>query len=118
MGKFMGREEARPHSPYDVLTRVGPGTPAGNLTRQYWIPTLMSSELPEADATLLWIRLLCEELIAFRSTSGVVGLVQNARPHRRASLFFGRNEGDGLRCVYSCPLNFPRIRMTILDRCV
>jgi len=84
----------------DLLCRTGPGTPMGNLMRQYWIPALMTSELPVPDGPPLRLRLLGEDLIAFRATSGAVGIVQNACPHRGASLFFGRNEEEGLRCVY------------------
>ena len=84
----------------ELLCRVGPGTPTGNLLRQYWIPALMSSELPEPDGAPVRVRLLGENLIAFRATSGKVGLIQNHCPHRGASLFFGRNEEEGLRCVY------------------
>jgi nitrite reductase/ring-hydroxylating ferredoxin subunit len=72
----------------------------GNLLRQYWTPALMPEELPAPDCPPLRVRLLGENLIAFRTTSGNVGLVQNACPHRGASLFFGRNEEEGLRCVY------------------
>ncbi|MGH7388101.1 MAG: Rieske 2Fe-2S domain-containing protein [Candidatus Rokuibacteriota bacterium] len=84
----------------ELLCRVGPGTPTGALLRQYWIPALVSSELPEADGAPVRVRLLGENLIAFRVTSGKVGLIQNHCPHRGASLFFGRNEEEGLRCVY------------------
>ena len=84
----------------ELLCRVGPGTPMGDLMRQYWIPALLSSELPEPDGPPVRVRLLGENLIAFRDTSGKVGLIQNHCPHRGASLFFGRNEEDGLRCVY------------------
>src|SRR3954467_5904365 len=84
----------------DLVTQTGPGTPMGNLLRQYWIPSMMSSELPSPDCPPVRIRLLGENLIAFRTTSGKVGIVQNACPHRGASLFFGRNEEEGLRCVY------------------
>jgi phenylpropionate dioxygenase-like ring-hydroxylating dioxygenase large terminal subunit len=84
----------------ELLTRVGPGTPMGELMREYWIPALRSDELPVPDGPPLRLRLLGENLIAFRATSGRVGIVQNACPHRGASLFFGRNEEDGLRCVY------------------
>ena len=72
----------------------------GNLMRQYWIPAVRSDELPSPDSPPVRIRLLGENLIAFRATSGKVGLIQNACPHRGASLFFGRNEEEGLRCVY------------------
>jgi phenylpropionate dioxygenase-like ring-hydroxylating dioxygenase large terminal subunit len=68
--------------------------------RQYWIPGMLSSELPAPDCTPVRIMLLGEKLIAFRATGGRVGLIQDACPHRGASMFFGRNEEDGLRCVY------------------
>src|ERR1051325_4921116 len=83
----------------ELITRVGPGTPMGDLMRRYWIPALASTELPEPDCAPVRVRLLCEDLIAFRTTSGQVGLMQNACMHRGASMFFGRNEEDGLRCV-------------------
>jgi len=84
----------------DYLCRIGPGTPMGNLMRQYWMPAIRSDELPAPDSPPVRIKLLGEELIAFRMTSGEVGLIQNSCPHRGASLFFGRNEEEGLRCVY------------------
>ncbi len=84
----------------ELLTRVGPGTPMGNLIRQYWIPMLLSSELAEPDGPPLRVRLLGEELITFRATDGRVGLLGANCPHRGAGLFFGRNEEAGLRCVY------------------
>lgn len=82
------------------LVRVGPGTPAGIYFRQYWQPALLSSELPENDGAPLRLRLLCEDLIAFRDSNGAVGIVDAFCPHRRAPLFFGRNEECGIRCVY------------------
>src|SRR5258705_67664 len=84
----------------ELLCRVGMDTPVGALLRQYWIPALMSSELPERDGAPVRVRLLGESLIGFRTTSGKIGLIQNHCPHRGASLFFGRNEEEGLRCVY------------------
>ena len=84
----------------ELLCRVGPGTAMGNLMRHYWVPAFMSSELPASDGPPLRLRLLGENLIGFRLTSGKVGLVADACPHRGASLFFGRNEEEGLRCVY------------------
>jgi phenylpropionate dioxygenase-like ring-hydroxylating dioxygenase large terminal subunit len=72
----------------------------GNLMRQYWLPAIRSDELPSPDCPPLRVKLLGEELIGYRTTSGAVGLIQNACPHRGASLFFGRNEEEGLRCVY------------------
>jgi nitrite reductase/ring-hydroxylating ferredoxin subunit len=88
------------HADNELLTRVGPGTPMGDVMRQYWMPACMSSELPEADGAPLRLRLLGENLIAFRSTSGKIGLLAHACPHRGASLFYGRNEAEGIRCVY------------------
>ena len=84
----------------EAITHTGPGTPMGEYLRRYWIPALCSRELAEPDGPPRRVRLLSEDLIAFRTTSGEVGLVQNACPHRGASLFFGRNEEEGLRCVY------------------
>ncbi|HEX8966424.1 MAG TPA: Rieske 2Fe-2S domain-containing protein [Chloroflexota bacterium] len=83
----------------ELLTRVGPGTPMGALLRHYWHPVLFSAELAP-DSPPRRVRLLGEDLIAFRDTSGRPGLIANNCPHRGASLFFGRNEEDGLRCVY------------------
>lgn len=84
----------------ELLCRVGPGTPTGSLIRQYWIPALLSTELPERDGPPERVRLLSEDLVAFRDTSGRVGILAHNCPHRGASLFFGRNEENGLRCVY------------------
>ena len=91
---MLTREENR------YMTETGPGTPMGNLMRRFWHPVLLSEELPEPDCPPKRTTILSEELIAFRDTNGDVGLVDNYCPHRRASLFFGRNEESGLRCVY------------------
>ncbi len=82
------------------LVRVGPGTAAGALFRRYWQPALLAEELPEKDGAPVRVRLLGEDLLAFRDSSGRIGLVDAFCPHRRAPLFFGRNEECGLRCVY------------------
>jgi phthalate 4,5-dioxygenase len=84
----------------DRLTRVGAGTPMGNLFRRYWIPALLGDEVAEADGAPVRVRLLGEDLIAFRDSAGDVALVGAYCPHRRAPMFFGRNEECGLRCVY------------------
>ena len=84
----------------DLLTQTGPGTLMGALFRRFWLPALLSSELPEPDCPPLRIRLCSEDLVAFRDTAGRVGIVGAHCPHRGASLFFGRNEDHGLRCVY------------------
>ena len=65
------------------LVRVGPGTPGGELLRRYWTPALLSSELPERDGAPVRVRLLCEDLIAFRDSTGAVGLVDAHCPHRQ-----------------------------------
>jgi len=83
----------------EILTRVGPGTPMGKLMREYWIPGLMSREL-EAGGDPVRLMLLGEKLIAFRNGDGSVSVMDHRCPHRCASLFFGRNEGDGIRCAY------------------
>jgi phthalate 4,5-dioxygenase oxygenase subunit len=84
----------------ELLTRTDQGTAAGNYFRRFWLPALLPSELPTPDCPPVRVRLLGEGLIAFRDTNGKVGLVEEACPHRRASLFWGRNEECGLRCVY------------------
>src|SRR4030088_575210 len=81
------------------LTRVGAGTPMGNVFRRYWIPALLSSELAP-DGPPAKRRLLGEDLVAFRDSNGAVGLVDAFCAHRRAPMFLGRNEKCGLRCVY------------------
>ena len=83
-----------------LLTRVDRGTPMGDTLRRYWIPALLGWELPEPDCPPVRVRLLGEDLVAFRDTRGRIGLLDELCPHRRASLFFGRNEECGLRCVY------------------
>jgi phenylpropionate dioxygenase-like ring-hydroxylating dioxygenase large terminal subunit len=84
----------------DRITRVGAGTPGGTLFRRYWLPAALAEELPERDGPPIRVRLLGEKLVAFRDSDGVVGLMEDACPHRRAPMFFGRNEECGLRCVY------------------
>ena len=81
------------------LTRVGPGTVMGEMMRQYWIPAALSSEL-KVDGDPMRLMLLGEALIAFRDSSGRVGVLDHQCPHRCASLFLGRNEEGGIRCVY------------------
>jgi phenylpropionate dioxygenase-like ring-hydroxylating dioxygenase large terminal subunit len=82
------------------LTRVGPGTPLGNVLRRYWAPVCLSEELPERGGPPLRVKLFGENLVAFRQADGQVGLLANKCAHRGADLWFGRNEGEGLRCLY------------------
>jgi phenylpropionate dioxygenase-like ring-hydroxylating dioxygenase large terminal subunit len=84
----------------DLITRVGPGTPLNAVMRRYWMPALLSRELAEPDCAPVRVRLLGEDLVAFRDSAGKVGLLGEHCPHRGASLFFGRNEECGLRCIY------------------
>ena len=84
----------------ELITRIGPGPPMGNVLRRYWIPALLTRELAEPDGAPVRVQLLGEKLVAFRDSDGRIGLVDEFCPHRRASLWFGRNEEGGLRCVY------------------
>ena len=84
----------------EVLTRTGPGTPMGELFRRYWLPALLAAELPEPDCPPVRVRLLGERLIAFRDTQSRLGLIDEFCAHRGVSLWFGRNEENGLRCPY------------------
>ncbi len=84
----------------EVLTRTGPDTPMGNLFRRFWIPALLSEELPGPNCPPVRVTLMQEKLVAFRDSDGIVGLLDRFCPHRGADLFFGRNEEGGLRCVY------------------
>ena len=72
----------------------------GDVVRRYWVPGLLSRELPAPDCPPVEVRLLGEDLVAFRATSGRVGLVQWWCPHRGTPLWMGRNEEEGLRCLY------------------
>jgi phenylpropionate dioxygenase-like ring-hydroxylating dioxygenase large terminal subunit len=83
-----------------LLTRSGPKTPMGDLFRRFWHPVLLSTELPDRDGPPVRLTILGEDLRAFRSTDGSVGLVSPRCPHRGADLFFGRNEEGGIRCAY------------------
>ncbi len=84
----------------ELITQTQPGTPMGNLIRRYWIPALLSEEIPSRDGPPARVKLLGEELVAFRDTAGRIGLIGEHCSHRGTSLFFGRNEECGLRCIY------------------
>ena len=84
----------------DLLTRTGTNTAMGRLMRYYWIPALLSAELSGPDCPPVRVKLMGERLVAIRTTDGSVALLEEQCPHRRASLYFGRNEEQGLRCVY------------------
>jgi phenylpropionate dioxygenase-like ring-hydroxylating dioxygenase large terminal subunit len=84
----------------NLLTQTGPGTPAGRLFRSYWIPALLAAELPGNDCPPVRVKLLSERLVAFRDSQGQLGLMDEFCAHRGVSLWFGRNEENGLRCAY------------------
>jgi phthalate 4,5-dioxygenase oxygenase subunit len=84
----------------EQLTRTDAGTPMGELMRRYWVPVLLSEEISSPDSDPREIKILGEELVAFRDTAGRVGVMDLYCPHRRASMALGRNEEGGLRCIY------------------
>lgn len=84
----------------ELLTRVGPGTPMGTLLRRFWMPALVTDEIAEADGTPVRLRIMGEDLVAFRDSDGRTGILGARCPHRLAGLYWGRNEECGLRCLY------------------
>jgi phthalate 4,5-dioxygenase oxygenase subunit len=84
----------------ELVTRTGPGTPMGELFRRYWIPLLLADELPENECPPVRVKVLSERLIAWRDTQGRYALTDEFCAHRGVSLWFGRNEENGLRCPY------------------
>jgi nitrite reductase/ring-hydroxylating ferredoxin subunit len=84
----------------DTLTQTGAGTPMGNLMRRYWVPILSSAEIAEPDGPQVRVQILGEKLLAFRDSEGRPGLISEFCSHRGVSLFFGRNEDNGIRCAY------------------
>ncbi len=81
----------------EILTRVGPGTPCGEMMRRYWWPVYLSAELKDKP---IEVRHLGEQFVVFRDTQGRAGMVAQSCPHRGASLGLGRVESDGIRCCY------------------
>lgn len=84
----------------ETLVRTGVGTPMGELIRRFWIPAVLATEIPAPDGAPARVRLLGEDLVAFRDTEGRVGLLEERCPHRQASLALGVNDKGGLRCLY------------------
>jgi phthalate 4,5-dioxygenase len=84
----------------ELLTRTDVGTPMGSLIRHYWVPALLSEEIPQPDCPPVRVRMLGEELVSFRDSRGRIGLIGERCAHRGTSLFYGRNEECGLRCIY------------------
>lgn len=83
-----------------LLCRVEGAAAMGQLMRRHWLPVCLSEEVAEKDGTPVRARLLGEDLVVFRDTQGRLGALGEHCPHRGASLAFGRNEEDGLRCLY------------------
>lgn len=96
----------------DTLTRTGPGTPMGNLLRRYWVPVLSSDEIAESDGPQVRVQIMGEKLLAFRNSDGKPGLIDEFCSHRGVSLFFGRNEENGIRCSYH------GLKFTVTGECV
>ena len=84
----------------ELLCRVEGEAPMGEIMRRHWLPACLSEEIEEPDGDPVRVRLLGEDLVAFRDTDGRVGVLDEMCPHRRASLVLGRNEECGLRCLY------------------
>jgi phthalate 4,5-dioxygenase oxygenase subunit len=84
----------------DLITRTDNAAPLNELTRRYWLPALLSSELPDHGSKPVQVRLLNEELVAWRLADGSVGLLAEHCSHRGSSLVYARSEGDCLRCIY------------------
>ena len=84
----------------ELVTNTDGGTPMGELFRRFWLPVALSEELPGPDCIPIKLKIMNEDLIAFRDSDGKVGLIDAFCPHRGAPMFFGRNEESGIRCVY------------------
>lgn len=84
----------------EMLTRTDADTPMGRLFRSYWLPVVLAEEVSTPDCAPVRIKVLGEELLAFRDSTGQVGVIEPRCPHRGANLFFGRNEEGGIRCAF------------------
>jgi phthalate 4,5-dioxygenase oxygenase subunit len=85
------------HEQNELITRTGPATPMGNFLRRYWIPILLAEELPENECPPVRVKLLSERLLAWRDSRARCALIDEFCAHRGVSLWFGRNEENGLR---------------------
>jgi 5,5'-dehydrodivanillate O-demethylase len=83
----------------EFLTRVGPGTPAGELLRRYWHPVSIAADLT-AENPSKFVRILGEDLVLFQTPAGEAGLLHDRCPHRGVSLSYGRVEERGVACAY------------------
>src|SRR5487761_1759752 len=83
----------------EFLVRIGPGTPAGELFRRYWLPVAIAKELSHGNPTK-FVRILGEDLVLFMDKTDRVGLLADHCSHRGASLLYGRVEERGIACAY------------------
>jgi phthalate 4,5-dioxygenase len=84
----------------ELLCRIEGAAPMGQMMRRHWLPVCLSEEVAQADGAPVKARLLGEDLVVFKDSSGKIGVLDEHCPHRGASLVFGRNEDCGLRCLY------------------
>lgn len=84
----------------DAICRVGPDTPMGKAFRHYWLPVMLSSELPDPGGTPFAVEVCGEQLVVFRDCSGRLGALDEHCCHRGASLLLSRVEDCGIRCIY------------------
>ena len=84
----------------ELMCRVGPGTPMGQALRRFWVPVLSSYQLPAPDCDPVKVEVFGERYVAFRDSSGQVGVLDENCPHRSVSLALGRVENGGIRCLF------------------
>ena len=84
----------------EMLCRVGPSKPMGKVFRSYWNPIALSKQLSDPDGDPVRVRFCGEDFVAFRDSDGTLGILDEYCPHRATSLALGRNENNGLRCIY------------------
>src|SRR5579863_2749894 len=98
--EFQGDASMLTAAENELLCRVEGDAPMGRLMRRHWVPALLSEQVARPNGAPVRVQLFGEKLVAFRDSSGKLGLLGEACPHRKASLAFGRNEECGLRCLY------------------
>ena len=90
------------------LTRIGPGTPCGEYLRRFWQPVCYSDDLQDLPVAL---KILSEELVAFKDFSGQIGVVEAHCPHRGTSLEFGLVSERGIRCCYHGSVSYTHLTL-------
>lgn len=83
-----------------ILTDVSPGTPMHEAISRYWLPACLSRDMPDPDSDPVRVRMLGRDFVAFRDSSGKVGILNEHCCHRSASLCLARVEEGGIRCLY------------------